>query len=515
MNRKLKFVILNSEQQTVVKDILRLNPHLRRKVIFDALTLLNSIFLLEDIMGGLFGVASKKDCVSDLFYGTDYHSHLGTRRGGLAVKNSDGFLRFIHNIENAQFRSKFEQDITNLYGNKGIGVISDYEDQPLLINSHLGKYAIITVGVIKNANELVEKAFGKGTIHFSEMGEGEVNPTELVATLINHEATFVDGIQNVQEEIEGSCSLLLLTEEGVYVARDKLGRTPVVIGEKEGSFAATLETCAFPNLEYEIIKYLGPGEVILMTEEGIEQKKSPGERMQICGFLWVYYGYPASSYEGINVESVRNRCGAFLARNDSVEIDMVAGIPDSGTAHGLGYANEAGIPFKRPFVKYTPTWPRSFIPQDQAVRDLVAKMKLIPIRDIIEGKRLLFCEDSIVRGTQLADTIQRLYDFGASEVHMRPACPPLTHGCKFLNFSRSKSELDLAARKAIYQLEGKDGVGLDKYSTPGTAKYEEMVDKIRERLRLTTLRYQKLENLVKAIGLPKEKTCTYCWDGIE
>lgn len=466
-------------------------------------------------MGGLFGMVSKEDCVSDLFYGTDYHSHLGTRRGGLAVKNKDGFLRFIKNIENAQFRSKFEQDITKLYGNKGIGIISDHEDQPLLIGSHLGKYAIVTVGVIKNIEELVRKAFGKRKIHFSEMGGGEVNPTELVATLINQESTFVDGIQNAQDVIEGSCSLLLLTEDGVYTARDKLGRTPVVIGEKEGSFAATLETCAFPNLEYEIKKYLGPGEIVLMTEEGIEQKKSPGERMQICGFLWVYYGYPASSYEGINVESVRNRCGAFLARDDSIEIDMVAGIPDSGTAHGLGYASEAGIPFKRPFVKYTPTWPRSFMPQDQGVRDLVAKMKLIPIREIIEGKRLLFCEDSIVRGTQLADTIQRLYDFGASEVHMRPACPPLTHGCKFLNFSRSKSELDLAARKAIHQLEGKDGVDLDEYSTTGTARYEAMVDKIRERLRLTTLQYQRLENLVRAIGLPKEKICTYCWDGAE
>jgi len=466
-------------------------------------------------MGGLFGVVSKKDCTNDLFYGTDYHSHLGTRRGGLAVKNPDGFIRFIHNIENAQFRSKFELDILKMQGKSGIGVISDYEDQPLLIRSHLGKYAIVTVGVIKNADELVQNAFGVRSIHFSEMSIGEINPTELAAALINREQTFEDGIQNVMETVEGSCSLLLLTDKGVYVARDRLGRTPVVIGEKEGSFSATLETCAFPNLDYEIKKYLGPGEVVLITEEGVEQKKPPGEKMQICAFLWVYYGYPASSYEDINVETVRNRCGSFLAKNDDVKIDMVAGIPDSGTGHGLGYASEAGLPFKRPFVKYTPTWPRSFMPQDQNVRDLVAIMKLIPIKDIIEGKKLLFCEDSIVRGTQLKDTIQRLYEYGAMEVHMRPACPPLTHGCKFLNFSRSRSELDLAARKAIYELEKEDGKNLDEYSKTDSEKYSAMIEQIRKRLKLTTLKYQRLEDLVKAIGLPKEKLCTYCWDGAE
>lgn len=466
-------------------------------------------------MGGLFGVVSKKDCVSDLFYGTDYHSHLGTKRGGLAVNNPDGFIRFIRNIENAQFRSKFELDIPKMYGNKGIGIISDYEDQPLLIHSHLGKYAIVTVAAIQNADELAKKAFSKRKIHFSEMGEGEINPTELVATLINQEMTFEDGIKNAQEVIEGSCSLLILTEKGVYAARDKLGRTPIVLGEKEGSFAVTLETCAFPNLGFEIKKYLGPGEVVLITEEGVEQKKPPGEKMQICGFLWVYFGYPASSYEGINVETVRNRCGATLARKDTVKIDFVAGIPDSGIGHGLGYASEARIPFKRPFVKYTPTWPRSFMPQDQAVRDLVAKMKLIPIRDIIEGKRLLFCEDSIVRATQLKDTIERLYDFGALEVHMRPACPPLTYGCKFLNFSRSRSELDLASRTAIKELEGEGSKNLDEYSKADSEKHKAMVEKIRQRLKLTTLKYQRLEDLVQAIGLPKEKLCTYCWDGSE
>ncbi|NIM91652.1 MAG: amidophosphoribosyltransferase [Candidatus Aminicenantes bacterium] len=466
-------------------------------------------------MGGLFGVVSKEDCVNDLFYGTDYHSHLGTRRGGLAVKNAEGFTRFIHNIENAQFRSKFEQDVTKMNGNRGIGVISDNEDQPVLIGSHLGKYAIVTVAKINNSEDLVEKIFGRRTTHFSEMSGGEINPTELVATLIDQESTFEGGIRAALEAVEGSCSLLLLTEEGVYAARDWLGRTPVVIGEKEGSYAASSETCAFPNLDFTIKQYLGPGEIVLITEKGIEQKRAPGQKMQICGFLWVYYGYPASNYEGINVETVRNRCGASLARRDTIKIDMVTGIPDSGVGHGLGYASEAGLPFKRPFVKYTPTWPRSFMPQDQAVRDLVAKMKLIPIRDIIEGKRLLFCEDSIVRGTQLKDTIQRLYDFGAKEVHMRPACPPLTYGCKFLNFSRSRSELDLAARTAIQALEGKDGVDLDKYSTTGSEKYEAMVENIRERLKLTTLRYQRLEDLVEAIGLPKEKVCTYCWDGSE
>jgi len=466
-------------------------------------------------MGGLFGVISKEDCVSDLFYGTDYHSHLGTTRGGLAVKNPEGFIRFIHNIENAQFRSKFEQDITKMHSTRGIGVISDYDNQPLLIRSHLGKYAIVTVGAIKNADKLVKKVFSTRIIHFSEMIGEEINPTELVASLINQELTFEEGIINAQEAIEGSCSLLLLTDKGVYAARDRLGRTPVVLGEKEGSLAVTLETCAFPNLGFEIKKYLGPGEIVLITEEGIEQKKPPGEKMQICGFLWVYYGYPASSYEGLNVESVRNKCGAKLAKNDSIKIDMVAGLPDSGIGHGLGYASEAGIPFKRPFVKYTPTWARSFMPQDQTVRDIVAKMKLIPISELIKGKKLLLCEDSIVRGTQLKNTIQRLFDFGALEVHMRPACPPLTHGCKFLNFSRSKSELDLAARKAIKEIEGVDGKDLDEYSTEGSEKYKGMIKQISQMLKLTTLKYQKLADLVEAIGLPKEKICTYCWDGAE
>jgi len=466
-------------------------------------------------MGGLFGVVSKTDCVSDLFYGTDYHSHLGTRRGGLAVMNRGSFTRFIHDITNAQFRSKFEHDITRMAGNRGIGVISDYEDQPLIISSHLGVYAIVTVGAVKNADALVRQAHGLRTTHFSEMSDGEVNPTELIATLINQEATFEDGIHRAQEAIEGSASILLLTREGIYAARDRLGRTPIIVGKKPGAYAATLETCAFPNLGYEIDRFLGPGEIVLLTEDGVERRRPPREKMQICAFLWVYYGYPASSYEGINVEVTRYRCGAALARNDDVALDMVAGIPDSGTSHAIGYANEAGIPYMRPFVKYTPTWPRSFMPPSQEVRDLVAKMKLIPIREIIQGARLLFCEDSIVRGTQLKDTIQRLYDYGALEVHMRPACPPLIYACKFLNFSRSKSEFDLAGRRAIRELEGRDDADPAPYAVAGSAAQTAMVERIRNRLRLTTLRYQRLEDLVRAIGLPKAKLCTYCWDGAE
>jgi len=466
-------------------------------------------------MGGFFGVASKNDCVNDLFFGTDYHSHLGTMRGGLAAQGKKGITRFIHDLTNAQFRSKFEDDLPNLKGNRGIGVISDYEDQPLIIGSHLGTYAITTVGVIKNAAKLAGNAFGKRTTHFSEMSGGEINPTELVATLINQEATFEDGIRNVQDSIKGSCSILLLTEKGIYAARDKLGRTPIALGEKPGAHAVAMETCAFPNLDYRVTKYLGPGEILFVTEDGVEQRQAPSDRLQICAFLWVYYGYPASCYEGINVEACRNRCGAALARRDNVEVDMIAGIPDSGTGHSVGYASEAGVPYRRPFVKYTPTWPRSFMPQNQKIRDLVAVMKLIPVDELIHGQRMLFCEDSIVRGTQLKDTIQRLHDCGAKEVHMRPACPPLIHGCKFLNFSRSRSELDLAGRRAIKNLEGKDGVHLAEYADPDSDKHAAMVENIRERLNLTTLKYQRLPDLVEAIGLPKEKLCTYCWDGAE
>jgi len=466
-------------------------------------------------MGGLYGVASKDDCVADLFYGTDYHSHLGTVRGGMVVKNTKGFTRFIKDITNAQFRSKFEDDLKQMHGSLGIGVISDYEDQPLIIGSHLGTYALVTVGRIQNLDALATEAFSKHTTHFSEMTGDAINPTELVATLIDRERTFEEGIQRAQEAIEGSCSLLLLTDHCIYAARDRLGRTPLVIGRKDDAFAVTLETCALPNLDYEVDKYLGPGEIVRITPDGVETLKPPGGELQICAFLWVYYGYPASNYEGINVEAVRNNCGAALARADKVEVDMVAGIPDSGTGHAIGYATAAGIPYRRPFVKYTPTWPRSFMPQEQRIRDLVARMKLIPIRELIRGQRLLFCEDSIVRGTQLKDTIQRLYDYGALEVHMRPACPPLIYGCKFLNFSRSKSQMDLAARKAIRELDGDPDQPLAEFADPQSDRHHAMVERIRQRLGLTTLKYQRLDDLVAAIGLPKEKICTYCWDGAE
>ncbi len=467
-------------------------------------------------MGGLFGVVSKTDCVADLFYGTDYHSHLGTMRGGLVVKNAElGYTRFIHNITNTQFRSKFEDDLPKLHGKAGIGVISDYEDQPLIIRSHLGTYAIVTVGKVDNYDALAARAFQKHYTHFSEICGNEGNPTELVASLVNQGATFLEGLQIAQEAIKGSCSILLLTDSGIYAARDLLGRTPVIIGEKPDNYAATLESCALPNLGYELIRYLGPGEVVRLTPDGVESLKPAGEKMQICTFLWVYYGYPASSYENINVEMVRNCCGKFLAKRDDKEVDIVAGIPDSGIGHALGYAMAAQVPYRRPFVKYTPTWPRSFMPQEQRVRDLVARMKLIPIRDMIKGKRLLFCEDSIVRGTQLKDIIDRVFNYGAVEVHMRAACPPLVYSCKYLNFSRSKSEMDLAARMAIRDLGNDGSKSLERYADPDSEEYAVMVEGIRKRLGLTSLKYQRLDDLVASVGLPREKLCTFCWNGEE
>ncbi|MBN2505847.1 MAG: amidophosphoribosyltransferase [Verrucomicrobia bacterium] len=466
-------------------------------------------------MGGYFGVVSRDDCVADLFYGTDYHSHLGTHRGGLAVHNGAGCERYIHDITNAQFRTKFEQDVLKLKGRMGIGVISDTDDQPLTIGSHLGHYAIVTVGRIGNMSELVRQAYGLRSAHFSEMSGGGINPTELVALFINQGATFAEGIEIAQNAISGSCSLLLLSDKGVYAARDKLGRTPIVLGRKDGAYAATMESAAFPNLGYETLRELGPGEVVRLTPEGVETLALPQSRCQMCAFFWVYYGYPASTYEGVNTEESRYRSGAALARRDTTPVDVVAGIPDSGTGHAMGYARQRGVPFERPFVKYTPTWSRSFMPQDQPTRDLIARMKIIPIKELIQGRRLLFCEDSIVRGTQLRDTVRRLFDYGAKEVHMRPACPPLIHGCKFLNFSRSKSELDLAGRRAIREMEGQDGPPPPEYAEPGSEQHRAMVERIRHRLGLTTLLYQRLDDLVRAIGLPKERLCTYCWDGQE
>jgi amidophosphoribosyltransferase len=466
-------------------------------------------------MGGFFGVASKNDCVADLFYGTDYHSHLGTRRGGMVVRNDRGFKRNIHDISNAPFRTKFEEDLPKHHGNLGIGVISDTEDQPLLIAAHHAHYAIVTVGRIDNLHELADEVLKQRGTHFSEMKGNEINPTELVATLINQEANLLDGIRRVQRAIVGSCSLLLLTEEGIYAARDRLGRTPIALGQKDGAWAVTFESSALPNLGYQISRQLGPGEVVKVTPDGIEQLAPPGEHQQVCAFLWIYYGYPASSYEGINVEVSRYRCGEALARADQVEADEVAGIPDSGIGHAIGYASAAGLPYRRPFVKYTPTWPRSFMPQEQRVRDMVAKMKLIPVHDLIRGKRLLFCEDSIVRGTQLRDLMHRVFELGAKEVHMRAACPPLLHSCKFLNFSRSSSVMELAARKAIEQLDGNPNCALEEYANASTERYQAMVEVIRKQLGLTTLRYQTMLDMVAAIGLPREKICTYCWNAQE
>jgi amidophosphoribosyltransferase len=464
-------------------------------------------------MGGLFGATSKEDCSIDLFYGTDYHSHLGTRRGGMVVHSSRGFKRNIHDISNTQFRSKFEDDLHKLQGEMGIGVISDHEDQPLLIGSHHGRYALATVGRIHNLQALTQTVLQKRIAHFSELSMNETNPTELTAALINNEENLIEGIKAAQAAIEGSCTMLLLCEDGVIAARDRLGRTPLCVGKKEGSYAVTMETAAFPNLNYESEYFLGPGEIVRLMPDGMEQLNPPGDVLQICAFLWVYYGYPASTYENINVEAVRNRCGAALYRADNVEVDCVAGIPDSGVGHAIGYAAEAGLPYRRPFVKYTPTWPRSFMPQDQRVRDLVARMKLIPVHELIQGKRLLFCEDSIVRGTQLKDMISRLYTLGAKEIHMRPACPPLVYGCKFLNFSQSKSEMELAGRKGIQEIDPGQKVDLETYANPDSEPYRAMVECIGRQLNLTTLKYQRLDDLVKAIGLPKEKLCTYCWDG--
>lgn len=463
-------------------------------------------------MGGLFGTISRQDCVSDLYYGTDYNSHLGTRRGGMAVLDDKTYTRAIHSLENSYFRTKFEPELHRFQGRSGIGVISDTESQPLLIHSHLGEYAIVTVSRIVNMHELTERAL-KRHIHFSETSGAGVSPTELVVMLINECDSFEDGIENVFNNLKGSCSLLLLTTSGIFAARDKLGRTPLVLGQKDGAYAISSETTSFANLGFSVEKFIGPGEILRITSDGFEQRRKPNDEMQICTFLWVYYGYPSSYYEGINVEECRYRCGAALACNDDAEVDFACGVPDSGIAHAIGYSNEKKIPYKRAYVKYTPTWPRSFMPQNQETRDLVAKMKLIPTRDIILGKRLALCDDSIVRGTQLKDNVKILTEHGAKEVHVRPACPTLIFPCEFLNFSTSRSSLDLAGRKAIKELEGKEDVHLDEYATPGTSRYHPMIETIGNKLGCTSLKFQKLTDLVEAVGLPKEKLCTHCWDG--
>ncbi|MDP3915506.1 MAG: amidophosphoribosyltransferase [Bacteroidota bacterium] len=464
-------------------------------------------------MSGFFGSISTHDCVANVFYGTDYHSHLGTKRAGLAFySDKKGFQRAIHSLEDGYFRNKFESDIAGFKGNIGIGVISDTEAQPILVTSHLGRFAVATVSKITNIAELEER-FMKMRRTFSETSQGTVNPTELVAMLIAEGEDFVSGIENVFNLVKGSCSILILTEDKIIAARDRLGRTPVIIGKNTNGYAVSFETCAFPNLNFEIEKFLGPGEVVSLTADGYEQLRKPNEKMQVCSFLWVYYGYPPSFYEGINVDECRYKCGAALAKDDEIEADFVAGIPDSGIGHAIGYSNEKRIPLKRPYAKYTPTWPRSFMPQNQNMRDLVAKMKLIPNKSIIKDKRGIFLDDSIVRGTQLKDNVQDLHRAGIQEVHMRIACPPLTYPCEFLNFSRSRSNLDLATYKAVEQLEGKTNTDMAEYSDSNNPKYHTMVEQIRKNLDLTSLKFQKLEDLVEAIGLPKEKLCTHCWDG--
>ena len=467
-------------------------------------------------MGGFFGVASKSDCVFDLFFGTDYHSHLGTKRGGMVVHGADGFQRAIHNIENAPFRTKFERDVDEMEGTLGIGCISDNEPQPLLVRSHLGNFAITTVGRINNLDELVRRAFDEGTTHFLEMSGGNINPTELMAALINRRDSIPEGIRYAQSLIDGSMSMLVLTPTGIFAARDRLGRTPVIIGKKEGAYCASFESFAYLNLGYEDCKELGPGEIDFITPESVEVVLPPHDDMKICTFLWVYYGYPSSSYEGMNVEQMRCHCGDMLARRDDVQADTVAGVPDSGIAHAIGYSNRSGIPFSRPFIKYTPTWPRSFMPQKQSQRNLIARMKLIPVDALIRDKRLIMIDDSLVRGTQMRETTEFLYNSGAKEVHIRLACPPILHGCKYLNFSRSNSEYDLIARRVIKRLEGEDADRrLPVYADPDSPEYARMLDEICKELQFTTLKYQRLDDMMASTGVSPCKLCTYCWNGKE
>ena len=478
-------------------------------------------------MGGFFGTISTRPVITDLFYGTDYNSHLGTKRGGLATfSRENGFFRSIHNLESNYFRSRFEKELTRFEGNSGIGVISDTDPQPIMVNSHLGKMAVVTVAKINNLEELTQELLDEGD-HFSEMSSGKTNPTELVTLLIARGKTFVEGIENVYNKVKGSCSMLILTENGIIAARDRLGRTPIIIGRKEGAYAATSESSSFPNLDFEIEHYVGPGEIVRLTADGIEQLRAPNEEMQVCSFLWVYYGFPTSNYEGRNVEAMRHTCGLLMGQQDHTEVDTVSGIPDSGVGMATGYAEGIGAPYRRAVSKYTPTWPRSFMPGNQLTRNLVAKMKLIPNRDALQGKRCLFCDDSIVRGTQLRDNVRGLFDLGAKEVHMRIACPPLIYGCPFINFSASKTDMELLTRQVIHDLENDQnktpgGIGgeastpnevLQEYTKADSEKYRMMVEEMGRRLGLSSLQFNTLEILIKAIGLPKCKVCTHCFDG--
>ncbi len=470
-------------------------------------------------MGGFFGVVSKHDCVFDLSFGVDYHSHLGTRRGGMVVLNENGFNRAIHNIENSPFRTKFESDVLTMKGNMGIGCISDFEPQPLIVRSHHGNYAITTVGKINNIKELTDFLFNNGHSHFLEMSGGDINPTELVASIINQKENLIDGIKYAQELIDGSMTFLIMNEKGIYCSRDKYGRTPLVIGKNKDGYCASFESFAYLNLGYKDYKELGPGEVCIMTTDGVKTLVAPGNKMRICTFLWVYYGYPSSSYEGLSVEKMRCNCGKYMAQRDNIDpktVDCVAGVPDSGTAHAIGYSNESGIPFSRPFIKYTPTWPRSFMPTMQTKRNLIAKMKLIPVEDLIKGQKLLLIDDSIVRGTQMRETTEYLFECGAKEVHIRSACPPLLYGCKYLNFSRSNSEMELITRRVIARLEEEVTPEiLAEYANPDSPKYAKMVEEIGKELNFTSLRFNRLDDLKKACEIDPEKLCTYCWDGKE
>ena len=466
-------------------------------------------------MGGFFGtVAKATSCVADLFYGTDYNSHLGTKRGGLATYDAETeqFTRSIHNLESTYFRTKFEDELDKFKGNSGIGIISDTDPQPLILNSHLGRFAIVTVAKIVNLQELETKLLAQN-MHFAELSSGKTNQTELIALLIIQGKTFVEGIENVYKHIKGSCSMLLLTEDGIIAARDRWGRTPIVIGKKDGAYAATSESSSFPNLGYEIDRYLGPGEIVRLRADGVEQMRKPDEGMQICSFLWVYYGFPGSDYEGINVEAVREEAGRQMGHEDPTVADCVCGIPDSGVGHALGYAEGRGIPYQRAVLKYTPTWPRSFTPGNQSRRSLVAKMKLIPNPAILNDKSVVFCDDSIVRGTQLRDNVRTFYECGAREVHARISCPPLVYGCPFIGFTSSKSDMELITRQIIKDFEGDPDVNLEAYATTDTPEYKRMVAEIARRLELSTLQFSKIETLVDSIGLPKDSICTHCFDG--
>lgn len=463
-------------------------------------------------MGGFFGVAKHDECINELFYGVDYNSHMGTKRAGIATCNNGVFTRSIHNIENSYFRSKFENDLKDFSGTKGIGVISDTDAQPIIVNCHLGKFAIVTVGRINNINELEKELLAKGH-HFCEHSYDIINPTEMIAALICEGADYVTGINNVYNRVKGSCSMLLLTEDCIIAARDKLGRTPIIIGKKDGAHAVTSETCAFPNLDYDICYNVGPAEIVKITADSIEQLKAPGEKMQICSFLWVYYGYPVCEYENRNVDCMRYDAGLKMGESDTTEVDFVSGVPDSGIGMALGYAQGKGVPYQRGLVKYTPTWPRSFTPSSQERRELVAKMKLIPNKALLNGKRVIFCDDSIVRGTQLRDNVKGLFDCGVKEAHIRISCPPLIYPCHYINFTASKSEMELITRRVIKELEGDPNKNLEEYSTTNSPKYCAMVEKIRERLGLTSLKFNSIETIIEAIGLPKEKVCTHCFDG--